>query len=140
MNGFRSTIDVYLGGPITYVDEGWRTEIAENLEKIGATSLVEVRVYIPQESPEMADGEIIDRDLKAISKSDIVVAYFFSETYGTSMECFYAFYMLKKPVFIICPLKKISPWLTGNSTKLYKSLKGFYAFFERYLQDSYQGG
>lgn len=137
MTKFLNTLSVYLSGPITHVDPSWRLDVAEELERIGREVSFCVQVYIPEESKELNAQSIKQRDLRAIEKLDIVICYIFAETFGSSMEIFYSYHDLRKPTFVICPYRNISPWLTANSTKLYKSLKGFYRFFSNYLKEQY---
>lgn len=134
---FLCTLSVYLSGPISHVEPSWRLDVAEELERVGREVNVCVQVYIPGESSDLSDKCIIERDLQAIERLDIVVCYIFAETFGSSMEIFYSYHILRKPTFVICPYRKISPWLSGNSNKLYKSLKGFYKFFSSYLKEQY---
>jgi len=139
LSKFRSTLSVYLSGPITHVEPSWRADIAEDLEKIGRENSISVQVYIPEESENESDKYIINRDLEAIEKSDLIISYVFSETFGTPMEIFYSYHVLRKTTFVVCTFRKVSPWLTGNSTRLFKTIKGFFAFWDRYLKENYGG-
>jgi len=132
---FLNTISVYLSGPITYANPEWRTEFSEQLERIGQEYSVKVQVYIPLEAEEDSPELIIKRDLEAIQRSDLVVAKVWTTTYGTPMEMFYAYAILKKPVLTFCPLRTPSPWIIGHSTKIYKTEKGFFRFWASYLKN-----
>lgn len=67
--------------------------------------------------------KIVEKDLKAIDRSDIVVAYVTTPSIGTSMEVFYAS-RSKKSVYILTKID--SPWLKkhGKIVKTVKELLG----------------
>ena len=55
---------------------------------------------------------IVEKDLLAIDKCDVLVAYMIEPSIGSSMEIFYASFA--KPVFILSKLE--SPWLIKHGT------------------------
>ena len=65
--------------------------------------------------------EIVSKDLKAIDKSDVLVAYVPSPGIGTSMEIFYAKHIRKIPVYILTDI--VSPWLMNHGKVVSSVLK-----------------
>jgi len=101
----------YLGGPIANVSRAkagqWRAEARRKLEAIGHS------VNDPNERlcrPGI-EKEIIESDLEEIRKSDILIAHTPTDVFfhGTSMEIFFAAYVLRIPVFTF-PVNP-TPWL-----------------------------
>lgn len=65
--------------------------------------------------------EITQGDMLDIDKSDVILAVCPKPSVGTSMEVFWAFYDLKKPVIVVAP-SPASPWLSTFSTVVYTNL------------------
>jgi hypothetical protein len=133
---FLNTLTVYLAGAITYTEPEWRESFAKKLEKVGEEYSVKISVYIPLEAKEEPPQAIISRDLEAIQKVDFLISFIFCPTYGTPIEMFYCYSILRKPVFCLCTLRDVSPWITGHSTKLYKTEKGFLNFLGEWLREN----
>ena len=65
--------------------------------------------------------EIVKGDMADIEWADIILAMCPKPSVGTSMEVFWAFHDLKKPVIAIAPTPA-SPWLLTFSTVVYTNL------------------
>lgn len=66
--------------------------------------------------------KFIQRDLKDIKKSDLLVAYLPKLSAGTLMELFYAKQKGKKAV-VITDMKNLSPWIVAHTDRLFKTIK-----------------
>lgn len=67
--------------------------------------------------------EIISGDEKDIDNSDIILAMAELPSWGTAMEIRDAFNWKNKQVIVVCSKDRPSPWLIGNSHKIFKTLK-----------------
>jgi nucleoside 2-deoxyribosyltransferase len=75
---------------------------------------------------------VVERDLRAIRKTDGVVAFFTDKiSVGTPMEVFYASKVLHHPVYIIIEdkTKMGHPWLVYYATAIFTSVDEFIASF-----------
>lgn len=116
---------MYLAGPINgCTDEeafGWRRDIKKELAQQQIEWIDPLdRDFRGKEVLNYMD--IVENDLEAIRKSDIVLAYLWKENqpyFGTSMEIMYA-HMIGVPVVSVMPF----PTLTVKGDKLKKELGG----------------
>jgi len=92
----------------------------ENIERMDSNDN-EIPYKFMNES--IAD-DIVSTDLKAIAESDGLVAYIKKPSFGTSMEIFYAKYVVNKPVYIYIEDHRLlrHPWLVKFSDSIYTSL------------------
>lgn len=74
---------------------------------------------------------IMKRDLELIRHSDGIVAYFDRITIGTTLEMFYAAYLLRIPLYVITQKHGNHPWLRVLATKIFKTRTEF----KEYLDD-----
>jgi len=109
-------VNIYLAGPITDCTEEqaivWRRAIKNFIKnkKVKWFDPVEFEVDITNHN------ELVEKDLKYLFKSDLVVCNMWKPGIGTAMELVYA--KLKNiPVLSVVPLGvDVSPWLRYHST------------------------
>jgi len=65
----------------------------------------------------MLPSEIVKRDLELIDKCDILIAYIYEKTFGTTMELFYAYNKGKQVYVVTNPEFALDPWLKSHSTR-----------------------
>lgn len=93
-------VNVYLAGPINKGESNWRS-------KLKSTSRCN---YVNPENWNINNcSNIVENDIEAIKKCDIVFAYCPFLSAGTSMEFVYA-HKYNKPVILVIPKRFISPW------------------------------
>jgi len=82
---------------------------------------------------------IIDTDLEAIRKSDMLIAICPEKDHpsvGTYMEIFYANRVLNIPVLTYAPdYVKNHPWIIGNSDRVFNNMNNLYAFLVWFLEE-----
>ena len=121
----------YLGGPIFNVSRkdavAWRAKAKEELQVMG------IEVNDPNERPYIPGKEIelVDTDLKEIAESNVLIAHTPEDTQmnGTSMEIFYAAYVLKIPVLTFP--HNPSPWLVRWSTHSFVTLDALLEYVKK---------
>lgn len=64
---------------------------------------------------------IVEGDMQDVRDTDIFLAYTPKPSVGTSMEIFYASFVLGKQVLVVHEGDKPSPWLVKFSTKISRS-------------------
>jgi len=125
---------VYLCGAINgCTDEeamNWREATKKELNGIFAFLDPMRRDYRGKESE--CVNEIVAGDLADIAASDIVLVAGDRPSWGTAMECFYAF-REGKIVVTVCSSRS-SPWLSFHSTRVCPSLFGAWSFLRRLAQ------
>lgn len=93
-------LNVYLAGPINKGESNWRVKFVSN-DKVN---------YVNPENWNVENcGNIVDNDIEAIKKCDLIFCYCQFLTAGTSMELVYA-HKYNKPVILVIPRKLVSPW------------------------------
>lgn len=116
---------LYLAGPINGCSDSeandWRTEVKEKLDGLYEFTDPMRRDYRGRELEPGIALEIVQGDMKDIEESDVILAMCPKPSVGTSMEVFWAFYDLKKPVICVAP-SPASPWLLTFSTAVYTNL------------------
>ena len=109
---------LYLAGPINgCTDEeanDWRQMVKEKLA--GDYEFLDPmrRDYRGRELEPGIAQEIVDGDMRDIADCDIVLAVSPKPSVGTSMEVFYAHYILRRLTVVVAP-PPISPWFIVNS-------------------------
>jgi hypothetical protein len=73
-------------------------------------------------------------DMGDIESSRIILAYCPKPSVGTSMEIFYAYYSLGKPVIIVCDDPKPSPWLVRFSNELFHDFRPAIEYLRRWVR------
>ena len=116
---------VYLGGPINgCTDEeanGWREGFMEMLGP--EFDYLDPMVRDDRGREDESVNEIVENDKDDIDKSDIVLAYSWQISAGTSMEVYYAWAEDKLVVMVIPEGMRISPWYRYHSTVILPTLK-----------------
>jgi nucleoside 2-deoxyribosyltransferase len=116
---------LYLAGPINGCSDteanDWRTIAKEKLA--GDYRFLDPmrRDYRGREMEAGIAREICDGDIEDIQESDVILAMCPKPSVGTSMEIFFAFHNLGKPVVVVCD-GVLSPWLKNFSTAQYANL------------------
>jgi len=153
----KDEIHVYLAGPISFVEEQqeYREILKEELTRVSS----KFKIHDPwereqvkfrgkhmtfrdlekeEEKREIAE-EVITDDLKDIAQCDMLLAYIPRLSVGTSMEIFFAYRILRKPVIVIYTNKEdggsIPLWLFGNSNIIFSSKRTFIRFLQRELKE-----
>lgn len=116
---------IYLAGPIfgtTEEDQKWRQYVKKDLSARGYKVIdpLELRDYRGQEKEKAF--EIVEKDLKDLKKSDILLIYAPKPSWGTAMEAVYA-YLQSKQIITVAPEKEISPWLKYHTDILVSSFE-----------------
>lgn len=116
---------IYLGGPINgATDEeasGWRDKFMANMGDRYTFRDPMVRDYRGREDESV--NEIVELDKEDILCSDILLAYCWQVSVGTSMEVFYGYDLRFQPeqhsdpyvILVIPEGTRISPWLAYHS-------------------------
>jgi nucleoside 2-deoxyribosyltransferase len=115
---------VYLCGPINKCSDAEATDWRELAKKelVGFNLLDPMRRdYRGRELEPGIAGEIVSGDKQDLRDSDILLAYCPKPSVGTSMEIFQFYEDLGKPVVIVHPEDKPSPWLIIHSTEIVKT-------------------
>lgn len=89
------------------------------------------------EKKELAE-EIIANDLRALTESDLIIAYVFKISVGTSMEIFYMNRVLSKPVIIVfIPSEEsetIPLWLYAHANLVFHSKRSLISWLKKELE------
>lgn len=112
-------LTLYLAGPINGRSDSdckdWREMVT--LSWPGKVLDPMRRDYRGRELEPGIAAEIVAGDFEDIQNSDGLLVMFDKPSVGTAMEVFYAFWHLKKPVFVINASEKpLSPWLIHHCT------------------------
>ena len=116
---------LYLAGPISACTDSeakdWREQAKSELS--GEFTFLDPmsRDYRGRELEPGIAAEIVNGDKEDIRSSDILLVFCPKPSVGTSMEVFYGFDVLGKPVVIVHPDARPSPWLIQHSTKIVKT-------------------
>ncbi len=124
---------IYLAGPIfgtTEEDQKWRQYVKKDLSARGYKVIdpLELRDYRGQEKEKAF--EIVEKDLKDLKKSDILLIYAPKPSWGTAMEVVYA-YLQSKQIITVAPEKEISPWLKYHTDILVSSFEEMLKVLEK---------
>ncbi len=124
---------IYLAGPIfgtTEEDQKWRQYVKKDLSATGYKVIdpLELRDYRGQEKEKAF--EIVEKDLKDLKKSDILLIYAPKPSWGTAMEVVYA-YLQSKQIITVAPEKEISPWLKYHTDILVSSFEEMLKVLEK---------
>ncbi len=124
---------IYLAGPIfgtTEEDQKWRQYVKKDLSARGYKVIdpLELRDYRGQEKEKAF--EIVEKDLKDLKKSDILLIYAPKPSWGTAMEAVYA-YLQSKQIITVAPEKEISPWLKYHTDILVSSFEEMLKVLEK---------
>lgn len=131
---------VYLAGNVTKTKPGETAErfvdVKEALEKLGC------KVYNPMRNrpippPTYEPGEIVDRDLWDIDRSDFVFALENYPSIGTSMEIMYARMVRRIPVIVVSRSAQVRNhyWIQRLATKVVESVEEGLKFVEEWMLD-----
>lgn len=116
---------LYLAGPINGCSDSeagdWRMEAKDKLAGLYEFLDPMRRDYRGRELEPGIASEIVRGDMEDIEASDVILAMCPKPSVGTSMEVFWAFHDLKKPVIAVVPAPA-SPWLLTFSTVQYTNL------------------
>ena len=124
---------IYLAGPVfntTDEDQKWRQYIKKEILAKGFEVIdpLELRDYRGLEEEKMV--EIVEKDLKDLKKSDILLIYTRKPSWGTAMEIVYA-YLQSKQIITVVPEKEISPWLKYHTDILVSSFEELLEVLEK---------
>ncbi len=113
----KRSLRIYLAGPVFNTsdeDQKWRQYFKKEILAKGFEVIdpLELRDYRGLEEEKMV--EIVEKDLKDLKKSDILLIYAPKPSWGTAMEIVYA-YLQSKQIITVAPEKEISPWLKYHS-------------------------
>lgn len=114
----RQRVKVYLCGAINGCSDveatGWREWVKAQLPGIECIDPMR-RDYRGKEDESV--NEIVAGDLEDIYASDVILVAADRPSWGTAMECFYAFNVGKR-VIVVCGQDRVSPWLRYHSSLL----------------------
>lgn len=115
---------VYLCGPINKCSDSeasdWREAAKKELTGFNLLDPMR-RDYRGRELEPGIAHEIVVGDKQDLQDSDILLAYCPKPSVGTSMEVFMFHAVLGKPVIIVHPEDKPSPWLIEHSSHIVKT-------------------
>lgn len=113
---------VYLAGPINAASDaeayGWRVRAKRVLARAGIDCTLPVDFRGREDENATA---IVERDLADIARADLLLAYCWQASVGTSMEIRHAAAELRKPVIVVAS-RPVSPWLRYHATELHPTL------------------
>ncbi len=132
----KRSLRIYLSGPVFNTsdeDQKWRQYIKKEILAKGFEVIdpLELRDYRGLEEEKMV--EIVEKDLKDLKKSDILLIYAPKPSWGTAMEIVYA-YLQSKQIITVAPEKEISPWLKYHTDILVSSFKELLEVLEKIKQ------
>ena len=132
----KRSICIYLAGPVfktTNEDQKWRQYIKKEILAKGFEVIdpLELRDYRGLEKEKMI--EIVEKDLKDLKRSDILLIYAPKPSWGTAMEIVYA-YLQSKQIITVAPEKEISPWLKYHTDILVSSFEELLEVLEKIKQ------
>lgn len=132
----KRSLRIYLAGPVFNTsdeDQKWRQYIKKEILAKGFEVIdpLELRDYRGLEEEKMV--EIVEKDLKDLKKSDILLIYAPKPSWGTAMEIVYA-YLQSKQIITVAPEKEISPWLKYHTDILVSSFKELLEVLEKIKQ------
>ena len=128
---------IYLCGPIMDETEGkareWRQKARESLG--GDFNLLDPMRRIFKDREVDSSNEIVEFDLQDVRDADILLVNYTKNSIGTSMEVFYASYVLHKFVvaFSQYSFQDCNPWMVKFCTKILPSLDEA----ARYIRDHF---
>lgn len=122
----------YLAGPIdacTYDEiHGWRDMLKKDYPDIDWVD-PSTRSYDNQKDWQ----RLVDDDLEDIASSDALLAYFWKNGSGTSMELVYAFEIYRLPVVVVVPhLDQVGPWVQYHSDHIVDNFQHAYDLLSNY--------
>jgi nucleoside 2-deoxyribosyltransferase len=108
---------VYLAGPINGCTDceanSWREQVKDT---IGAENCLDPMRRDYRGHEDTVQREIVENDKEDIFNADVVLAYCWQVSVGTSMEVLLAWEM-HKPVIVVVPADMpVSPWLRYHAT------------------------
>lgn len=116
---------IYLAGPINACTDSeaqdWREYVKSKLPSHEFLDPM-MRDYRGRELEPGIAGQIVRGDKADIECTDLLLVFAPKPSVGTSMEIFYAYHVLGKPVIVIHPGDKPSPWIICHSDKIFKTL------------------
>ncbi|MFX0163674.1 MAG: nucleoside 2-deoxyribosyltransferase [Candidatus Hodarchaeota archaeon] len=132
----KRSLRIYLSGPVFNTsdeDQKWRQYVKKEILAKGFEVIdpLELRDYRGLEEEKMV--EIVEKDLKDLKKSDILLIYAPKPSWGTAMEIVYA-YLQSKQIITVAPEKEISPWLKYHTDILVSSFKELLEVLEKIKQ------
>lgn len=110
----KEHISIYLSHPI------WEQEEGKIIQKYLKSK--KIRVYNPFDY-ESNTEKVIEKDIKLIASSDILLAFLPVPNIGVSMEIMYS-WMLHKPIYVITSMKH--PWLEAMKIIKCRSKEDFW--------------
>lgn len=116
---------LYLCGPINGCTDAEATDWREIVKSTWTGKTIDpmARDYRGRELEPGIAAEIVAGDLADIQASDIILVFYEKPSVGTSMEIFYAKFVLKKPVIVVNNSKTpLSPWLVFHSDAVVKTM------------------
>ena len=119
----------YLAGAMSGLTKeqmcNWRKKAEHLLDTCDIKTINPTNFYNFELDPSTyTDREVIDFDLAAISNSDIILVNLdFKDSIGTSIEAFYAYRILGKPVIGFGKNPLVHPWLKECLTKRCETLE-----------------
>lgn len=132
----KRSLRIYLAGPVFNTsdeDQKWRQYVKKEILAKGFEVIdpLELRDYRGLEEEKMV--EIVEKDLKDLKKSDILLIYAPKPSWGTAMEIVYA-YLQSKQIITVAPEKEISPWLKYHTDILVSSFEELLEVLEKIKQ------
>lgn len=129
----KRSLRIYLAGPIfstTDEDQKWRQYVKEEILAKGFEVIdpLELRDYRGLEEGKTV--KIVEKDLKDLKKSDILLIYAPKPSWGTAMEVVYA-YLQSKQIITVAPENEISPWLKYHTDILVSSFEEMLKVLEK---------
>jgi len=150
-------ISLYLSGPIDKVNlrsaRRWREHLRVTLELLGYTivnpldkygdDLTRIRRTLRRwqrdnkedKIREYVSKEIIDKDLKAVQQSDVLIVYIpkNGSLCGTYGEVTFGYY-LHKPIYVVTErdISELHKWLIGCSTMIFYSFEDLVTFLKEH--------
>jgi nucleoside 2-deoxyribosyltransferase len=89
--------------------------------------------------PTYTDKEVMEFDLAAVLCSDLILINLdFPDSVGTSVEAFYAYRILNKPVLGFGKNSNIHPWLQACLVKQFETLESIIEYIASYYKPIFE--
>jgi glycerophosphoryl diester phosphodiesterase len=125
----------YIAGPIQGLEEKqeYREVLAGLLEECGFKPLdpwLREQAYYRSLTADVNEAyKLVRRDLLDLQYCELLVAYMPRLSAGVAMEIYHA-KLKNKKVYLISPVKTLSPWLQAHTDKIFKTIREFEKFLK----------
>lgn len=115
-----------------YIESIYKINLLNPFYDTQRDDIIKIDIGIPVIRSEKDCKNVRDEDLAHVRYSDGVLCIINSSGgIGSYMEVFYASKILDKPVYFVCPIKKIREhlWIRSNTFKIFKNIKELESYF-----------